>query len=216
MDRGLRQIWLNGLAGTGKSTIAQTIAERVSLMAVWEHRSSVQEVPRIAVTSSSSSQHWHFSLPKSTQPFCPCSFRSSGPTQTLSTSRSKTRCKSFWSNRPDPFFVYAVAMVKFLDHHLQDPSDQLATIMGSLESTTCEGGTELKVYNNLDSPVLSATVLVANPLSLSVIATLLDFHHNQVQHLLKLIQLLPILPEDLNYPIQPFHKSFSNSLTDPI
>ena len=184
-------------------------------MAVWEHRSSVQEVPRIAVTSSSSSQHWHFSLPKSTQPFCPCSFCSSAQTQTLSTSHSKTRCKSFWSNHPDPFFVYAVAMVKFLDHHLQDPSDQLAMIMGSLESMTCEGGMELKVYNNLDSPVLSATVLVANPLSSSVIATLLDFHHNQVQHL-KLIQLLPILPEDLNYPIQPFHKSFSNSITDPI
>ena len=135
------------------------------------------------------------------------------------------------------FFVYAVATVKFLDHHLQDPSDQLATIMASPESTTYEGKTELKVHTSLDTlytsvfqksfrkneaegdavvrSILSATILVANPLSLSAIATLLGFRRNQVQRLLELIQSLLILPEDPNNPVQPFHKSFPDFITDP-
>ena len=135
------------------------------------------------------------------------------------------------------FFVYAVATVKFLDHHLQDPSDQLDAIMASPESTVHEGETELNVYNSLDTlymsvfqrsfrknkaeddamvrSVLSATVLLANPLSPSAIATLLGFRCNQVQRPLELIQSLLILPEDPNHPIQPFHKSFPDFITDP-
>ena len=139
--------------------------------------------------------------------------------------------------RADGFFVYAVATVNFLDHHLQHPSDQLKTIMASPESTVHEGETELKVYTSLDSlymsvfeksfrknkpeddamirSILSATILVTNPLSPSAIATLLGFRCNQVQRLLELIQSLLVLPEDPNYPVQPFHNSFSDFITDP-
>ena len=53
------------------------------------------------------------------------------------------------------FFVYAVATVNFLDHHLQDPSDQLGTIMASPESTVHEGETELKAYTSLDTLYMS-------------------------------------------------------------
>ena len=135
------------------------------------------------------------------------------------------------------FFVYAVATVNFLNHHLQDPWDQLATIMASPHSTVHEGEAELKTYTSLDSlymsilhrsfhknkpnddamvrSVLSATILVVNPLCLSAISTLTGFHHNQVHRLLGLIQSLLILPEDPNHPIQPFHKSFPDFITDP-
>ena len=135
------------------------------------------------------------------------------------------------------FFVYAVATLNCLDHHLQDPSDQLEVIMASPESTVHEGETELKVYTSLDSlymsifqksfhknktkdnvmvcSILSAIVLVTNPLSLSAIATLTGFHHNKIWRLLELIQSLIILPEDPNCPIQPFHKSFHDFITDP-
>jgi len=37
------------------------------------------------------------------------------------------------------FFVYAVATVNFLNHHLQDPSNQLNILMASPESTAYEG-----------------------------------------------------------------------------
>ena len=134
-------------------------------------------------------------------------------------------------------FVYAVATVNFLDHKLQDPSGRLDTIIRSPEITTHEGKARLKVYTSLDSLytsifqaafhenevddnimvrfILSATVLVANPLSVSAIATLTGFHCNQVWRLLRLIQSLLILPEDSNHPVQPFHKSFPDFITDP-
>ena len=136
------------------------------------------------------------------------------------------------------FFVYAVATINFLDHHLQDPLDQLGVIMTSPESTAHEGETELKVYTSLDSlymsifqksfhkntaeddtivhSILGAVVLVTNPLSPSAIATLMGFNCNKVLRLLELIQSLLVLSEDPNCPVQPFHKSFPDFITDPI
>jgi len=134
------------------------------------------------------------------------------------------------------FFVYAVATVNFLDHEFQHPSDQLAMIMESPESTTYEGEAELGVYTSLDSlyltilqesfrknkpkddemvrSALSAVVLAANPLSPSAIAQLMGFHHNAVLWLLESIQSLLVVPEVPN-PVQPFHKSFPDFITDP-
>ena len=134
-------------------------------------------------------------------------------------------------------FVYAVTTLNFLNHHIQDPPDQLDAIMASPESTVHEGETELKEYTSLDSlymsillksfcknsakddamvrSVVGAVVLVKNPLPLSAIAMLTGFHCGQVQHLLELIQSLLMLSEDPSYPIQPFHKSFPDFITDP-
>jgi len=133
--------------------------------------------------------------------------------------------------------VYAVATVNFLDHHFQDPSDQLSTILASPENTAHEGQTELEACTCINSlymsilqesfqknkgnddavtcSILSAVVLVTNLLPLSAIATLMNFHYNQVQQLLGLIQSLLILPEGPNDPVQPFHKSFPDFITDP-
>ena len=58
-----------------------------------------------------------------------------------------------------------------------------------------------------------ARVALTSP---SAITTLLGFRLNQVQRLLELIQSLLVLPEDLSYPVQPFHKSFPNFITDPV
>ena len=134
-------------------------------------------------------------------------------------------------------FVYAVATVKFLDHKFQDPSDRLNVIMESPECTTHEGKVKLKVYTSLDSlymsifqaafvengadddamvrSVLSIVILVTNPLSRSAIATLAGFRCDRVLQLLKSIQSLLVLPEDPNHPVQPFHKSFPDFITDP-
>ena len=164
----------------------------------------------------------------------------------LSELSRRRRCTDGWPTNEDldslcrraaGFFVYAVATVKFLDHHLQVPSYRLATIMASPESTTYEGETELKGNTSLDSlytsvfqnsfqknkaeddtmvrSVLSATLLATNPLSPSAIATLLGFSDDEVQRVLELIQSLLILPEDPGCPVQPFHKSFLDFITDP-
>ena len=134
------------------------------------------------------------------------------------------------------FFIYAVAILNFLKHKFKCPSDQLDIIMKS-PNTIHEGQAELKVYDNLDSlytsiflvafpkkndeddaiirSVLGAVVLVANPLSPSAIATLMGFECDEVLSLLESIQSLLVLSDNVNHPIQPFHKSFSDFITDP-
>ena len=135
------------------------------------------------------------------------------------------------------FFVYAVATLNFLKHKFKRPSDRLDIITKSPESTMHEGQTKLKVYNSLDSlytsiflaafpeenddddaiirSVLSAVVLVTNPLSPLAIATLVGFECDEVLSILGSIQSLLALHEDINHPIQPFHKSFPDFVTDP-
>jgi len=136
------------------------------------------------------------------------------------------------------FFIYAVATLNFLDHKFQDPSDRLEMIMQSPESTAHEARVKLKAsYTSLDflymsifqaafpendanddavvRSVLSAVVLAANPLSQAAIAMLTGFRSGHVQCLLELIQSLLILPKDPNDPVQPFHRSFPDFITDP-
>ena len=135
------------------------------------------------------------------------------------------------------FFVYAVATVNFLKHKFHNPPDRLGAIMKSPENTGYEGKAKLKEYTSLDSlymsilqaaflgndlnddamvrSVLSAVVLIANPLPPSDIATLLRFKCDVVWRILELIQSLLALPEDPNHPIQTFHKSFTDFIIDP-
>ena len=138
--------------------------------------------------------------------------------------------------RADGFFVYAVATVNFLDHHLEDPWEQLDIIMESPDSTAFEGEARLKVYNSLDAlytsilrasfhknkakdddtvrSVLSCVVLATDPLSPFAIATLMGLSRNKVQRVLELTRSLLVLPSDPNEPVQPFHKSFPDFITD--
>ena len=135
------------------------------------------------------------------------------------------------------FFVYAVAIVKFLKHKSRQPSDQLDIILASPGIMIHEGKTELNVYNSLDllyasilqaaffendldddalvHSVLSAVVLVTNPLSPSAIATLMGIECDVVMSLLESVQSLLVLHEDIGKPIQPFHQSFPDFMTDP-
>ena len=135
------------------------------------------------------------------------------------------------------FFLYAVATVSFLGDGPHHPPAKLDLIMKSPESTTYEGKAWLNGYTNLDSlymsilresfgknkakggdmvhSTLSAVVLAANPLSFSAIATLTGFNRSEVERLLKLIQSLLVLPSGFEHPVQPFHKSFPDFITDP-
>ena len=134
------------------------------------------------------------------------------------------------------FFIYAVATVNVLNHHLEDPWDQLDAIMESPESTAYEGGARLKKYNSLDilylsilrasfrennarddvvvRSVLSCMVFALNPLSPHVIATLMDLGQRRVQRVLELIRSLLVLSSEPNEPVQLFHRSFPDFITD--
>ena len=164
----------------------------------------------------------------------------------LSTLARRRGCKEGWPTyqqlnwlcwRAAGFFIHAVATVNVLSHHLEDPCDQLDTIMESSESTAREGGVGLKVYNSLDAlylsilrtsfrenkpndddvvrSVLSCVVLAKNPLSPSAIATLTALSHHKVQRVLELARSLLVLPSGPDGPVRSFHKSFPDFMTDP-
>ncbi|KAF9784028.1 hypothetical protein BJ322DRAFT_1219538 [Thelephora terrestris] len=134
-------------------------------------------------------------------------------------------------------FVYAVATVKFIDSQNYPPKKRLELLLQSPGSSVHVGGTEFDENTSLDSlyrlilqgafggdgaeddskvhSVLAAIVLAANPLSPSAIATLLGIDPEEVTPLLLSIHSLLILHEDISKPVQPFHKSFPDFITNP-
>ena len=135
-------------------------------------------------------------------------------------------------------FVYAVALVKFIDKQITHPKKQLSILLQSPENSAREAKTKFKEKTTLDSlyasilqgafgeeddpdtdpkvrSVLGVMVLAANPLSPSAIAKLLDFDVEDVFPLLSSVQSLLFLENDTNRPVRPFHKSFPDFITDP-
>jgi len=134
-------------------------------------------------------------------------------------------------------FVYAMATTKFVDHKNNDPRGRLDLLLQSPESSVREGKTKLTVNTTLDllymsilqeafgdddpeddpksRSVLGAVILATNPLPPSAIAVLLGFHTMDVFFRLSSVHSLLTLQEDANYPVQPFHKSFPDFITDP-
>ena len=134
-------------------------------------------------------------------------------------------------------FVYAVATVKFVDHRNNNPKGQLDRLLRTPESSEREGKTQFKVKTTLNSLYLSilegafgdddpeddhkirsavgAVVLAVNPLSPSAIATILALNIKDVSFRLWSVHSLLLLQEDSNHPVRPFHKSFSDFITDP-
>jgi hypothetical protein len=117
------------------------------------------------------------------------------------------------------------------------PRKRLDVLLELPESSVQEGKTKFNANTSLDSlyrsilqeafcvdgaeydpkvhSVLSAVVLAANPLSPFAIAMLLGFDLEDVTPLLLSVHSLLVLHEDINKPVQPFHKSFPDFITDP-
>ena len=140
--------------------------------------------------------------------------------------------------RASGFFVYAVATIKFIDNRNIDPRKRLDLLLQLPKSTIYEGRTKYNANTTLDSlymsilreafgdigpedgpkvhSALGAVILAANPLSPSSIATLLGFDVPDVTLLLSSVHSLLILHENIDRPVQPFHKSFPDFITNPI
>ena len=127
-------------------------------------------------------------------------------------------------------FVYAAATVKFIDNNRRDPRRQLDRLLESQRIGDHEGKSLDSLYASIlqgafgdDNPedevktrsVLGAVFLATNPLSPSVIATLLGLDAKDVPPLLSSVSSLLILREDVDHPVWPFHKSFPDFITDP-
>ena len=134
-------------------------------------------------------------------------------------------------------FVYAVATFKFIDSRTHSPRNRLDLLLHLPGRTYYEGKTKFNAKTTLDSlytsilletfgdnlpeddpsvhSVLGAVVLAANPLSPISIATLLGLNTDDVVTLLSSVHSLLTLRDNINHPVQPFHKSFPDFITDP-
>ena len=134
-------------------------------------------------------------------------------------------------------FVYAVAILRFVNYKNKDPRIQLRLLLRSSESSSREGKTKFNTKATLDSlytsilaeafgendpandtrvrSVLGAVVLATSPLPPSTIAALLGFDPEDVFHLLLSAHSLLAVREDINLPVRPFHKSFPDFIVDP-
>ena len=140
--------------------------------------------------------------------------------------------------RSSGLFIYAVATVRFIDQRNKNPERQLDRLLRSPENSTFEGKTKFKGDVTLDllymsilqeafddsddtendpgvRSVLGAVVLATNPLSPSTIAAILGFDVKDVFPLLLSAHSLLALRDDINHPVRPFHKSFSDFIIDP-
>ena len=133
-------------------------------------------------------------------------------------------------------FVYAVATTKFIDKQNSNPRKWLDLLLQSPKNSVHEGKTKFKPNATLDllyasilqeafsdddleddprvRSVLGAVILAANPLSPSTIATLLGLDTEDVFPLLSSVHSLLIL-QDIDHPVQPFHKSFPDFIVNP-
>ena len=140
--------------------------------------------------------------------------------------------------RSSGLFVYAVATVRFIDQRNKNPERQLDRLLQSPEGSTLEGKTKFKGSVTLDllytsilqeafdddddtendpgvRSVLGAVVLATNPLSPSTIAAILGFDVKDVFPLLLSAHSLLVLQDNIDHPVRPFHKSFSDFIIDP-
>ena len=134
-------------------------------------------------------------------------------------------------------FVYAAATIKFIDNQSNNPRRRLDILLQSPGDSAREGKAKVKgatldaLYTSIlqqafddDDPeddsrvrsVLGAVVLAANPLSPSSIAALLELDTDDVFPILSSVHSLLILRDsDPDHPVQSFHKSFPDFVTDP-
>ena len=138
--------------------------------------------------------------------------------------------------RADGFFVYAMATVRFIGQGNSNPKRQLDHLLQVPQNTVFEGRAKLGVNQTLDilymtildkafkaddvehdpkiQSVLGAVILATNPLSPNTIATLLTLDIEDVTPLLSAVHSLLVIPEGVNHPVRPFHKSFPDFITD--
>ena len=126
-------------------------------------------------------------------------------------------------------FVYAAATVKFISDNRRNPRERLNVLLQSQKMGAHEGKTLDSLYTSIlqeafgnaleeDSKtqsILAAVILAVNPLSPSMIAIILGYDVEDVLPLLSSVNSILIFKEDINRPVQPFHKSFPDFITDP-
>lgn len=132
------------------------------------------------------------------------------------------------------FFIYAATVVKFIDSDIDPPSERLSLITSPLQSTVVEGRfgvdqlyakileqafSEVRAGNSQTylrfRAVVGAVLLIHNPLPIKALSDLLGYSTLHIHSTIRSLHSLLLIPESSEDPIQTFHKSFPDFLTDP-
>jgi hypothetical protein len=132
------------------------------------------------------------------------------------------------------FFIYASTVIKFVASQTHTPTEQLSRITSLPQSTSHEGmsginllytqvleqvvddvgDVDTKEFCSHFRTVVGAVLLVFNPLSVKALSDLLGVPGTStILHPLHSLLLIPDSTED---PVQIYHKSFPDFLTDPM
>jgi len=129
------------------------------------------------------------------------------------------------------FFIYASTVVKLVGSEYHTPTTQLDQIISPPQDTIHKGWSEIdllytqaleQAVGNMDihaneiyshfRTVVGTVLLVLNPLSMTALSDLLKV--SNISTTLRSLHSLLIVPESIEDPIRPFHKSFPDFLMD--
>ena len=131
-------------------------------------------------------------------------------------------------------FIYASTVVKFIASEVYPPTESLSLITSLPESTVEEGKSGVdqlyvqilqqafsgarpgnnQIYLQFKA-VVGTVLLLFNPLSIMDLSDLLECSTQYIQNITRSLHSLLRVPESIEEPIQIFHKSFPDFLTDP-
>jgi hypothetical protein len=134
------------------------------------------------------------------------------------------------------FFIYASTVVKFVASKYDPPPERLTLITSLPRSTIGEGKSEVdqlyitvleqafhdtyaddsQLYSRFQSAI-GTVLLLFNPLSVNALSDLLKKSHSSsgVPSIMRSLHSVLLVPDNKEDPIQIFHKSFPDFLTDP-
>ena len=131
------------------------------------------------------------------------------------------------------FFIYASTVVKFVTSQYHPPDERLTLIVSLPHDTSHEGrsGIDLLYTQVLEQAlsdgdrdfclhfklVVGAVVLIFYPLSVKALSDLLRNcgTTSRIYSTLRALHSLLLIPDGMEEPVQIFHKSFPDFLTDP-
>ena len=131
------------------------------------------------------------------------------------------------------FFIYASTVVKFVGSQYHPPDERLALIISLPQGTSHEGkgGIDFlytqvleQAFHNIDQDyclhfrlVVGVVVLIFNPLSIKALSDLLKNCSTQskIHNTLRALHSVLLIPDNIEDPVQIFHKSFPDFLVDP-
>ena len=131
------------------------------------------------------------------------------------------------------FFIYASTVVKFVTSQYHPPDESFTLIISLPDDTSHEGRSGLDIlytqvleqalydgvrdFHQYFRLVVGAVVLIFYPLSVNALSDLLRncSTTSRVQSTLRAFHSLLLIPDEMEKPVQIFHKSFPDFLTDP-